>query len=250
MQDNRFKLYHELAPYYFSLEEVHRDFSQEIKFLLQEMPLVDFQKVLDIGCGTGEHLDVLRKNGYDVLGVDSSQDMIKVAKERFPHLRIIQDDMLQLTVTGTFDAVISLFGTLNYLLDDLTMKKALRGVYHRLKKGGKFILEVWNAAPVRIIKKKKLSNVSSIIYKGQVVHRNRGFLLTKKDAKTLVQVDYLYQIDDQTVDDTHHMRAFSLAEIQDLLLETGFNNHVIYGDYNRDGFKENGARILISCLRD
>ncbi len=250
MRDNHFKLYHELASYYFSLEQVHREFDKETAFLLEELPLVDYQKILDIGCGTGEHLEQMRKNGYETLGIDNSADMIRVAKERFPHLRMIQDDMLHLTVTGTYDAAFSLFGTMNYLLDDLSMKKALRGIYHRIRKSGKFILEVWNAAPIRAIKKKKISNVSSIICNGQVVHRNRGFLLTQSDAKTLVQVDYLYQIDDQTLDDTHYMRAFGLAEIQDLLLETGFNNHVIYGDYNREGFRENGSRIIVSCLRD
>jgi SAM-dependent methyltransferase len=246
----KLKLYNSLAPYYYSLEEIHRNHEQEISFLSRELPLVDYQKILDLGCGTGEHMESLRKQGYDMLGIDISPRMIRVAKERFPRLRLIQDDMRQLGVTGPFDAGIALFGTFNYLLDDLSIKKALRSIAAKLRQGGKLVLEVWNAIPIRKIKRKHITNISSIIYDGRVLHRNRGFeLINAEDAKTMVRVDYIYQVDNDEVEDHHYMRAFYQEEIVDLIEEDHYRVEGVFGDFAGASFEKTKNKMILTAIK-
>lgn len=243
------KLYNELASYYFALENVHRNFNQEISFLEKYLPHNSRKEIVDLGCGSGEHLARLSEEEYDVIGIDLSENMLAIARERYPDLRVIKDDMANLTIAGQFIAFFSLFGTLNYLLDDHSLKKTFRGIWQRLVSGGLFLLEVWNAEPIRLIRKKAMSNVSSIIYENRVIHRNRGFELLENGARTLVKVQYLYQIDDKELQDVHLMRAFFQQEILDLLEESGFANFSVFGSFDESKVEKQGSRIIILAYK-
>ncbi len=240
-----FRLYKELAEYYFAIEKEHRNIREEMNFLSKFMPLPDFSKVVDLGSGTGEHVHELHRMGYEAMGIDRSKSMLQVAQRRFPDSIFIEDDMCNLTFSGSFDAFFSVFGTLNYLFDDLLVKKTFRGVSQRLRSGGRFILEVWNAEPIRLIRHKPLANVSSTIYDGKVIHRNRGFRLLEDGARTMVKVDYLYQIDDEEMEDCHYMRAFYFKEIEELLRESGFSSQEVFGGYKGETLTQKSSRIVI-----
>lgn len=243
-------LYKDLAEFYFEIESVNRNFQNEIKFLLNIFPMDKTHKTVDLGCGTGEHVNELSKLGYDVIGLDISQQMLRIARKRFPKCRFILDDIPNLAVTGGFDAMYSLFGTMDYLLEDLMFRRALKGIYSRLRIKGKIIFDLWNSEPLRKIKSKPLSNVSSTIYNGKVLHRNRGFKLVESGSRTIVKVDYFYQIDDKEIDDCHYMRAFSLAEIEGLLKGAGFLIKGVFKNFKNEPFDITSNRIIIFAEKD
>ena len=84
--------------------------------------------VLDLGCGTGTLTELLAKEGYDMIGVDVSEDMLQEAIEKraesgLPILYLLQD-MREFELYGTVRAVVSICDSLNYILDynDLAQK--------------------------------------------------------------------------------------------------------------------------------
>ena len=114
---------------YTSFAEVYDMFMDNIPYedwcgyltsLLKEYGIND-GLVLDLGCGTGTLTELLAKEGYDMIGVDVSEDMLQEAIEKraesgLPILYLLQD-MREFELYGTVRAVVSICDSLNYILD-------------------------------------------------------------------------------------------------------------------------------------
>ncbi|MDH5462616.1 MAG: class I SAM-dependent methyltransferase, partial [Candidatus Bathyarchaeota archaeon] len=83
-------------------------------------------RVLDLGCGTGlPYARILVEKGFDVLGVDLSGEMVKVASENVPEASFVQLSMNEMTYRDEFDGVMSSFSML-LLPPDLFRETASR----------------------------------------------------------------------------------------------------------------------------
>ncbi|MCK9221738.1 MAG: class I SAM-dependent methyltransferase [Limnochordia bacterium] len=104
------------------------------------------ETVLDLACGTGGITLYLAQQGYNMTGVDLSEDMLALADEKFYDSRLVvpllQQDMRYLNTGTSFDAVICLCDSINYLdaIDDV--KQCFGRVYQCLRPGGLFVFDV------------------------------------------------------------------------------------------------------------
>jgi ubiquinone/menaquinone biosynthesis C-methylase UbiE len=98
--------------------------------------------ILDLACGTGSAAVILAERGLDVVGVDISEDMLKVAKKKSKNVKFILGDMTKLKLKKKFDAVVCIYDSLNYLLKESEIEDAFKGVYKILNKGGIFVFDV------------------------------------------------------------------------------------------------------------
>lgn len=102
-------------------------------------------KVLDLGCGTGSFFAHLEKLGYEVVGLDSSPEMVKLASavaNTLKHSQAVRGDVLNLPFeNNAFSALIAV-GLLEYLPDDQNFLKIIRRV---LKPGGKAVITLRNS---------------------------------------------------------------------------------------------------------
>lgn len=105
------------------------------------------ERVLDLGCGTGDHVARLRADGVDAIGVDASTDMLARATERFPELPVHPGDARDLPYVAEFDAVLS-NATLHWVPD---AEAAARSVHRALRKGGRFAAEFGGAGNIATI---------------------------------------------------------------------------------------------------
>jgi len=105
-------------------------------------------RVLDLGCGTGEHSRFLASKGYDVTGIDSSPAMLAKALEAplSERLRFLPGDIADVAslTAGSFDAAICLGNTLPHLATDQGLRGLLRGLRLRLDAGAPLLLQVLN----------------------------------------------------------------------------------------------------------
>lgn len=221
------KLYDDLAPYYFAIENNHRSISHDLRLLGDLASGRRRPALLDLGCGTGEHLAELARRGFQCTGIDESPAMLRVARERFPvGIEFIQKGLEDFDYYNDFDLVISLFGSFDYLVENEAVEKTLWNTYRAMKPDGLGCFEIWNAVPILKIREKKIGHVSTTTVGGTVIERQRGFRILSEQGRTVVEVEYLYTITDgagsKTLRDRHVMRAFRRDEITRFFTDSGF----------------------------
>lgn len=96
------------------------------------------ERILDVGCGTGHLTAEIAKSGAEVLGVDSSADMVRTASQNFPDLTFIQADARSLSFEEPFDAVFS-NAVLHWIRE---AEEALDSITGCLGPGGRIVAEM------------------------------------------------------------------------------------------------------------
>ncbi|MFT8825835.1 class I SAM-dependent methyltransferase [Liquorilactobacillus mali] len=111
--------------------------SMESNQLLDYLPAAP-NKILDIGCGTGELTAQIAAKGFNVLGIDQSNNMIQKAKLNFPNLDFVQGNILHMQLEqGSFDTVFS-NAVFHWINDQQTLAMKIHTV---LKPGGLLVCE-------------------------------------------------------------------------------------------------------------
>ena len=100
--------------------------------------------LLDLGCGTGTLTGMLAAEGYDMIGVDGSEEMLMEAREKMGDADILYlcQDMREFELYGTVRAVVSTCDTMNYLLTSEDFIQTVRLVNNYLDPGGLFIFDL------------------------------------------------------------------------------------------------------------
>ncbi|MFF5996074.1 methyltransferase domain-containing protein [Lysinibacillus sp. KU-BSD001] len=107
----------------------------------------DGERILDLGCGTGDLAGTLYECGVEVVGVDKSESMVKQAISKYPHIQFFVQDATNLVYDCEFDAVFS-NATLHWVQPPI---KAVQAIYHSLKQGGRFVAEFGGKGNVQTI---------------------------------------------------------------------------------------------------
>ncbi|HTY80347.1 MAG TPA: class I SAM-dependent methyltransferase [Candidatus Bathyarchaeia archaeon] len=103
------------------------------------------RSVLDIGCGTGRHLESLSRSMADCWGVDSSTASVDYARRVRPSLRIEPGDMRAARLGRTFDLVTSFGNALSYALTDDDLSRTVKTFAAHAHPGTLLIVDVLNA---------------------------------------------------------------------------------------------------------
>ena len=102
--------------------------------------------ILELGSGTGAHGLILQNIGYDIYGLEQSLQMTDKANLRgFP---CEQADIREFTIDRKFDAVISLFHVISYIIDNESLNQVFKNASNCLNPGGLFIFDVWYSPAV------------------------------------------------------------------------------------------------------
>lgn len=113
----------------------------------QSFDLLDTEKhlVVDLGCGTGTLTEMLAAKGYDMIGIDLSQEMLQIAitKKEANNSEVLYlcQDMRELDLYSTAGTIISVCDSVNYLLDEEDLLETFRLVNNYLYPGGIFIFD-------------------------------------------------------------------------------------------------------------
>jgi len=104
----------------------------------------DGDRVLDLGCGNGRLIELFAGKSIDYLGVDNSENLLNVAKKRYPNNNFLLADALNLPLTdNSFDAIFSI-AVLHHIPSRNLRIKFLKEAKRVLKPGGILVLTVWN----------------------------------------------------------------------------------------------------------
>lgn len=133
-------MYQKLAQFYDLLVKDEQATLDWVNFIERH---AQFKTVIEYACGSGEITCELAKRGYQVFASDLSLDMILQAKQK-PYANQVAfsvHDMCQ-RLKGSADCVLCLCDSLNYVLEEASLKQVLQNAYDNLNEQGTFIFDV------------------------------------------------------------------------------------------------------------
>lgn len=184
--------------------------------------------LLEIGCGTGAHAQWLVSDGWQVCGIDRSEDMLAQARARFDDassvIELHRGDARNFDLGRDFDAVVSLFHVMSYQAETGDIESALRSVRRHLRPNGLFLFDFWFGPAVLAQRpESRTRTVENTRYR--VV---RIATPTLHDTQRIVDVRYDFEITDKyhgdqsELDELHRMRYLFPDEIERMAKTTGF----------------------------
>ena len=202
--------------------------------------------VLDMGCGTGNITELLASSGYDMIGIDNSEDMLTAAMDKrydsgLDILYLLQD-MREFELYGTVAAAVSICDSMNYILEYDELVTVFKLVNNYLDPEGIFIFDLNT-----IFKYENMGDtvIAENREEGSFIWENSYF----KD-KRLNQYDLTIFAKDEDerytkFEETHIQRGYTLDEIKSALSDAGLEFVTSYSAFTREPVKGNEDRIYI-----
>jgi SAM-dependent methyltransferase len=131
----------------------NRDVKNDIKAFTHIITDYGMSKcsVLDVGCGTGTHAAELKEE-HDVVGVDLSESMLAIARQKVPNVQFHQGDAKDFRLDRKFDVAAMFFAVLGYQHTNEAVLDTLKNIRSHLNDNGLFIFDVWHGPTVLIEK--------------------------------------------------------------------------------------------------
>ncbi|WP_075717923.1 class I SAM-dependent DNA methyltransferase [Roseburia sp. 499] len=213
--------------------------------LLKEYGIED-GLVLELGCGTGKMTRLLAKSGYDMIGVDNSEEMLRIAMEAGEEdegILYLLQDMREFELYGTVRAVVSICDSMNYILEEEDLLEVFRLVNNYLDPGGIFIFDMNT-----IYKYRELLGETTICE-----NREEGSFIWDNyydEEEQINQYDLTLFIKEEKelyrkYEETHFQRAYEVETVQRLLEEAGMEFVAAYDAFTHDGIREDSERIYM-----
>ncbi|WP_227716981.1 class I SAM-dependent DNA methyltransferase [Methanobacterium paludis] len=229
-------LYRKFAGYYDKIYE-NVDYVKEaefIKWAVKTHKQNEGRKLLDVACGTGTHASVLIED-FQVIGVDISEDMMKIARKKVPNAQFIHGDMKKLDLREKFDVVICMFSAIHYNTSYNELETTLKNFYNQLNDGGVVIFDFglnqnnWIEGLVSVDtvveEDLKIARICQSNREGFVFNANFVFLV-KENGKVDFDIDQ------------HRLGIFDMEKTVEIMKKIGFEIN-IYADFSSKEW-ENG----------
>lgn len=203
--------------------------------------------VLDLGCGTGSLTEILAHKGYDMIGVDNSQDMLQIAMEKRAEsgldILYLWQDMREFELYGTVAAIVSICDSMNYLTEYEDLVQTLKLVNNYLDPQGIFIFDLNTLYKYReIIGDRTIAesrDECSFIWDNAFDEETR---INEYDLTLFIQEEEdLYR----RFDETHYQRAYTMEEIRQAVAEAGMDWVAAYDAFTREEPKEDSQRVYV-----
>jgi SAM-dependent methyltransferase len=138
-------MYDQLAQYYDRIY-AWKDYGKETRQLariVRKSLGSPGKTLLDVGCGTGRHLELFRRE-YTVAGVDVSRAMLSIARHRLGRgVPLTQGDMRTFNLGRRFDVVVCLFSAIGYMNRKTDRNRAIANIFRHVSPGGVALVEGW-----------------------------------------------------------------------------------------------------------
>lgn len=198
-------------------------------------------KVLDLACGTGEVTARLCEFGFDMTGLDLSDNMLLKAEEKC-NAKFVKGDMSDFSFKEKFSAVISTIDGINHLESIDKVKKAFCCVYNCLEAEGLFIFDINS-----VYKHKEVLSYNSFIYEEPRYFLTWRNEYSEKHSRVKIILDLFTRKENGYIRESESFFEYdySLEDICSVLEEVGFSIIDISGEYEMEEIKDNTERYFI-----
>jgi len=191
--------------------------------------------VLDVACGTGEHARHLRPLGFDVDGIDLDPAFVDIARGKNESGTFEVADMVNLELGRTYDAIVCLFSSIGYVVNEERLRATLSALAAHLEPGGVLLVEPW-------FQPGDMSDKYVMALTGEsddlvVVRLSHTRII---DRRSLLQFEYLVGTDQglERLSEEHELGLFTREEMESAFIEAGLSVR-----HDPEGIKERGLYV-------
>lgn len=221
-------------------------------------------KILEIGCGTGRVAIELAQMGVHVTGIDLSESMLSVFREKLEeqkeeivnNIRIEKADMTDFSLGDTYDLVIFPFRVFQSLTTEEQRAKCLSAVKKHLKLEGKVVIDMFNPDPEKLKNLDRRETIDFDYYdnniKAKVIRKSFG-LHHDAEGKTL-KTKLMFEITEDSgrinfVEDFLELGYLYKEDADALFTQNGFLIEQLYSWWDYSPYKDDERRELIYVLK-
>lgn len=223
------------------------EWTDYVKELLSEEGILE-GILLDLGCGTGSVTELLARSGFDMIGIDNSEEMLEIAMEKKERsgldILYLLQDMREFELYGTVKAVVSICDSVNYITEEEELLEVFRLVNNYLDPKGMFIFDFNTEYKYREI----LGDCT---------------IAENRDACSFIWDNYYYeeeQINEYALslfiqeedsdlyrkyEETHFQKAYTYETMRRLIEESGLEFVTAYDAFTHDAPTEKSERIYM-----
>lgn len=236
--------YDALANVFDRTHKVNYDVWVELmeKLVLQYLPKE--AHILDLCCGTGPVAQRLLLMGYEVTGLDGSEEMLNLARQKAPSGKFIQGDARFFKFASRFNAVISV-ASLMYILSIEELTSVFQNIYDSLQENSLGLFDLIIKSELEIDEDKVLDTV-------EVKDDFVSIVTNSYDQKNLKQKHTILKLINanwQRSDVTFTLKAYSIAEVISALEKTGFTEVKVYNAEQDLGLNGGSDRACFVCRK-
>lgn len=231
------------SPYYHILYSQRND--EEAEFLIDNLSEYlkpsPQAKILDIACGRGRHAVYLHKKGYDVTGIDLSEQNIKYARQfEQKHLHFFVHDMRKLSFINYFDFSFNLFTSFGYFDTEKEHVNALKAFRKGLKSDGTLVLDYFNTYKIlKNLTRQEIKHIDGIEF-----HINKFI----SERKIIKHINFEHRSKAFAFEE--RVQAFQLEDFQRMFLNSGLEIKATFGSYGLEPYDENTSdRLILVCQK-
>jgi SAM-dependent methyltransferase len=198
-------MFSESAELYDAIYSGFKDYAAESDIIARKIREIspNARTLLDVGCGTGEHVRHLRALGFRADGLDIDAELLSVARRKVPDATFFERDMRTFAVGTRYDVVACLFSSIGYLLSMDDVVAALQRFRQHLASDGIVVVEPWFTPGVLSaghrstrraeVRGKRVERTSHTIIEGRVSTLEFEYLVESdgRDAERLREVHRL-----------------------------------------------------------
>ena len=255
----------------------YEEWSEYVIALLKEEKIED-GLVLDLGCGTGKMTRLLSAAGYDMIGIDNSEEMLEIAREYLyqqedaeesdieevevewqgeedaeieelanepsrKNILYLLQDMREFELYGTVRAVISICDSMNYILEEEDLLQVFKLVNNYLDPGGIFIFDM--NTRYKYAEMLGETTIAENREEGSFIWEN--YFDEEEDINQYDLTLFIREEDDRysKYEETHYQRVYDLELVKQLLEEAGMEFVAAYDAFTKEPVREDSERIYI-----
>ncbi len=235
----------------YDMLRAHEDIDQWASYIYQLMEDHGIRppaKVADVACGTGDMALYMYNKGFDVVGIDRSEEMLEEAYQKSMGKRIhwVNQDMMDMKLHDPMDCILCVNDGVNYLLTDEELEQGLRKLYDSLKSGGLLLFDISSRSKLMAMADQfyaeEMEDVAYIWQnrfdeERQTIEMDISFYIREEDGRFRREVEQ------------HVQRAYDVDHIIHLLNAMGFHRIEAYGAFTKEKPSKQDQRIQFVAVK-
>jgi len=241
--------------------EAYQTFAQVYDLFMKEVPYDEWVEYIEeiwrkfgcspklmaeLGCGTGSVTTLFAKKGIEMIGIDASENMLAIAREKALRNNVdilyLLQDMREFELYGTVDCIISVCDSLNYVVDREGLLQTFKWVNNYLNPKGLFIFDLNTEYKYKYILGENTfaENLEEASYIWENFYSEEDKINEYQLTLFIKQPGIEYY---SKFEEIHYERMYSVEDIMSLIEEAGMEFLAVYDAYTFEAPKENSERI-------